>query len=405
MAAALFQDPAHRTRLHDELSRLLHFHRASAGGPLGFRALGHDGRPLFGADETFQIHDTTRMVHVYAVAAQLGLGPAPMEVVDQGMAMLWDTHRDARQGGYCWGVDQHGPVQAVKLAYGHAFVLLAAASALNAGHPDAPRLLADISEVIEAQFWDPAYGVMREEFQADWSEISTYRGQNANMHMTEALMAAHEATGAAGYLDKAVSISRRIIDTHARALGWRVAEHFTIDWQVDRAYSGDPMFRPAGITPGHALEWARLLIQLFDLTGRAEAWMPEAAHGLFAEAVRHGWDRARGGFFYTLDWDNQPLQPLRLWWPNAEGLAAAATLIKHDDDARARDWYRRIWDLLEAHFIDPAGGWFPELDARDQPGAAIFAGKPDIYHAFQACLVPLLPPGKYMSAPMAGGLA
>jgi hypothetical protein len=70
-----------------------------------------------------------------------------------------------------------------------------------------------------------------------------------------------------------------------------VAEHFTETWEVDRAYQGDPMFRPSGTTPGHALEWSRLLVQLWELGGRSKAWMIEAATGLFHKTVSIGWDR------------------------------------------------------------------------------------------------------------------
>ena len=89
------------------------------------------------------------------------------------------------------------------------------------------------------------------------------------MHLTEALMAAFEATGDRTYLTMAERIAALIINCHARAEGWRVAEHFHADWSVDRDYAGDPMFRPAGTTPGHALEWSRLLVQLWELGGRA----------------------------------------------------------------------------------------------------------------------------------------
>jgi len=64
------------------------------------------------------------------------------------------------------------------------------------------------------------------------------------MHLTEALMAAFEATGERRYLGMAESIAGMIIDRHARAQDWRVAEHFDAAWQVDRDYAGDPMFRP-----------------------------------------------------------------------------------------------------------------------------------------------------------------
>ena len=149
------------------------------------------------------------------------------------------------------------------------------------GHPDARRLLEDVTQVIEERFWDKAAGASTEEYNPDWSPMGTYRGQNSNMHLTEALMAAFEATGDRFYLDKAESIASLIIDRHARNEGWRVAEHFTESWDVDRAYKGDPMFRPSGTTPGHALEWSRLLVQLWELGGRSKGWMIEAATELF----------------------------------------------------------------------------------------------------------------------------
>ena len=186
------------------------------------------------------------------------------------MAFLWERMRDGENGGYFWGVDDEKPTDPTKQAYGHAFVLLAASSAMCVGHPDAPRLIEDVTQVIEDRFWDKAAGASTEEYNPDWSPMGTYRGQNSNMHLTEALMAAFEATGERGYLDKAESIASLIIDRHARNEGWRVAEHFTENWDVDRAYKGDPMFRPSGTTPGHALEWSRLLVQLWELGGRSK---------------------------------------------------------------------------------------------------------------------------------------
>ena len=41
----------------------------------------------------------------------------------------------------------------MKQAYGHAFVLLAASAAKRASHPEADRLLADITNVIKTKFW------------------------------------------------------------------------------------------------------------------------------------------------------------------------------------------------------------------------------------------------------------
>ena len=65
-------------------------------------------------------------------------------------------------------------------------------------------------------------------------------------------------------------------------------------------------FRPAGTTPGHALEWSRLLVQLWELGGRSHGWLIDAARQLFLKTVDIGWDRSAGGFYYTLDWQDRP---------------------------------------------------------------------------------------------------
>ncbi|MCT8330991.1 AGE family epimerase/isomerase [Albidovulum sediminis] len=387
--------PAHRDWLMTQACDLIGFFRRGALNPSGgFFALDDAGGPLPASGPggpVRHLHETTRMVHCFAIAHLLGL-PGSDRMIGHGMAFLRQRHRDRAQGGWFWSVDDAGPVDATKQAYGHAFVLLAASSAKVVGHPDADALIEDATAILNQRFWDEAAGATTEEYGADWQPLGSYRGQNSNMHLTEALMAAYEATAEPDYLRKAERIAGLIIDRHARSLGWRVAEHFRADWSVDRDYAGDPMFRPAGTTPGHALEWSRLLIQLWELGGRRLSWLPDAARNLFLHTCDIGWDRETGGFYYTLDWNDRPDRADRYWWPCAEGIAAAAVLRQTGGDARFEAWYRRIWDFTASHLIDTErGGWFPELDGDLRPISAVFRGKPDLYHALQACLIPLLP--------------
>jgi sulfoquinovose isomerase len=281
---------AHRLWLIDQARALFDFFQLPSFNPAGgFFSLDENARPLppkpghKGANR--HVHETSRLVHGFAIAHLLGL-PGADRIVDHGLAFLWGRMRDGEHGGYFWAVDDEKPTDPTKQAYGHAFVLLAASSAMCVGHPDAPRLLADVTQVIEEKFWDKRAGASTEEYNPDWSPIGTYRGQNSNMHLAEALMAAFEATGERGYLDKAESIASLIIDRHARNENWRVAEHFTESWEVDRAYRGDPMFRPSGTTPGHALEWSRLLVQLWELGGRSRTFPQDGVDRLGPEAWR-----------------------------------------------------------------------------------------------------------------------
>ena len=388
--------PWHRAWLAARAEALLGFFGPAAIDPAGgFHALDDGGRPLPGR-RARPLHDTTRMVHCHAVAHMLGR-PGSDAMVDHGMATLRRRHRDERHGGFVWSFDADGPVDDRKRAYGHAFVLLAAASATMAGHPDGPALLEDIATLHADRFWDEAAGMGREDFARDWSAAEPYRGQNSNMHLVEALLGAHEATGDATFLARARRIAERLIDRHARAAGWTVPEHYDAAWREDRDYEGDPMFRPGGTTPGHALEWARLLTLLHAAAPEDGAWMPDAAQALFGTACRMGWDEDRGGFVYTLGWDGAVTRPMRLWWPLAEGAAAAAVL-------GAEGWYRRIWSTIAREAIDPAtGAWRPELDPPAPGEAPIFEGRPDLYHALGACLTPLAPPDRTLALAASDG--
>ena len=382
----------HRQWLFEQATSLFDFFQHSIINPAGgFFDLDDAGQPIETANPVRQIHNTTRMVHCFAIGTLLGR-PGCDAIVDHGMNYLWHSHRDAQHGGYVWSLDDNGPKDGTKQAYGHAFVLLAASSAKVVGHPLADRLLEDITAILEQRFWEEQHGAVTEEFSRDWQALSQYRGQNSNMHLTESLMAAFEATGERAYLDKAERIASLIIGRHAAALGYRVAEHSHADWSLDKEYRGYDVFRPYGTTPGHWLEWARLILQLWSLGGQRHAWMPDAARELFRQSIELGWDKERGGFFYALDWDDKPRLPHKLWWPCAEAIGAAAFLNEHNPGDFHEEWYRTLWSFASRYLIDHRhGGWRPELSEDLRPSTSLFQGKPDLYHALQACLIPLFP--------------
>lgn len=383
------RDGEHRAWLAMQAADLIDFFRPSLGRAPGFHVLDDVGAPL--PDRVQELHTTTRMIHSYALAKLAGAEDCePM--IDQGMAYLFSHHRDRDHGGYVWALEGEDVHDGRKLAYGHVFVLLAGASARLVGHPDADRLIADITEVLDARFWEDGPGLFCDEWNRDWTPFSTYRGMNANMHGVEALLATYEVTGDALFLDRAGRILDFFTARIAPAHGWRLPEHYTQDWTVDPDYSGDPMFRPAGTTPGHSFELARLLLQYWDLSGRPDDDAPDRARKLVGAALDAGWDAARGGLVYTLDPDGRPAIRARYWWPLTEAVGVLASLLKLDPTPMDEEWYRRLWLFADAHFIDHRnGGWFPEIGDDGAPTVTQFRGKPDIYHALQALLLPLAP--------------
>ncbi|SDD80160.1 Mannose or cellobiose epimerase, N-acyl-D-glucosamine 2-epimerase family [Paracoccus isoporae] len=368
-----------------EATRLLDFHAASVNPDGGFYKLAADGTPL--PDPTRELHETTRMVHAYAQGHRLR-HPAAAAIVDHGVRFLLDGHYDPVHGGFWWSVGDDGPSDRRKQAYGHAFVLLAAASAHAAGHPEADRLRGLAMDAIRTHFWEGDPGAVSDTFDEDWTNPPAYRGGNANMHLTEALLAAHASWRDAEDLDMARRIAGFMIDCHARAEGWVVPEHFTPDWQIDRDFAGDPMFRPPGTTPGHAIEWARLVLELRREGGEAarDAWTLDAARALHQRALSDAW-LPEGGLAYTMGWDGRIDNRRRLWWPLAEAIATAHELTEATGDEQWLADVDKFWRHLDRHHIDHVhGGWFAEIGQGGETVETLFPGKPDIYHAMTACM-------------------
>ena len=388
MTSDLLNDAAHHRALTRDAKAQLAFFARSLRADGGFDVLDWRGNALPRAPQ--ELHTTTRLVHSYAMARAAGHGGAD-DIIDAGMAYLWQVHRDRQHGGYLWSALPDEPGDGVKLAYGHVFVVLAAASAAQVGHSDARRLLDDVMSVIDRHYWDDAVGLHRDEFNRDWTPYSTYRGMNANMHGVEAMLAAFEATGHNMFLSRAGRILAFFVGRIAPEYGYRLPEHYTQDWQVDPRYAGNPMFRPAGSTPGHSFELGRLTLQHWDLSGRPDGNAVAQARRLIEQADQ---DAAMpdGGFAYTLDMDGKIDISDRYWWPVTEAIGAYAALIKADAKPSDHQRYGALWDFAQAHLIDhDNGGWFPELDAAGQKTDRQFAGKPDIYHALQADLLPITP--------------
>ncbi|TBU89011.1 D-mannose isomerase [Phytopseudomonas dryadis] len=383
---------AHQAWLSAEGRRLLAFARASRMAQ-GFAALDAAGR-LPPAARAELIH-TTRMTHCFAMAHIQGV-PGHGELVDHGIAALAGALRDAEFGGWYALADVPGD----KSAYLHAFVALAASSACVAQRPGAQRLLDEALQVIERHFWCEEQGALRESLSRDWQAEEAYRGANSNMHATEAFLALADVTGDVLWLRRALRIAGRLIHVHAAASGHRVIEHFDQAWQPLPDYNADNRadpFRPYGSTPGHSFEWARLLLHLEAALRRAglevPSWLLSDARGLFDSACRHAWavDGAPG-LVYSLDWDRRPVARARLHWVHAEAIAAAAALLGRTGEPQYEGWYRCFWDFCETHFIDRHhGSWHHELDSNNRPAASIWPGKPDLYHAYQALLLPRLP--------------
>jgi sulfoquinovose isomerase len=369
---------------------LLRFYVASADRERGgFCALDDDGRPLEGGGAR-PAYLTSRMTYCYALGSMLGFDGAAA-LAEHGLAALRTVFRDSSFDGWYAELGPDGtPADDSKATYAHAFVVLASATATTAGL-DARDLLDDALTVVDAHLWESGPGLAVDLWDREWRVLEEYRGMNANMHLLEALLAAHTATADPTVLSRARSIGRRLVD-FARANDWRVPEHFTGGWEPRPDYNSDrrdDQFRPYGATPGHGLEWARLLVLLDAATNSVDPALLTTAVALFGRAIADGWDPDTHGFTYTTDWTGKPVVTARLHWPLAEAIGAARYLELATGDPIYSRWYADFWRLADTDYIDhDRGGWHHELSPEGRPASTVWEGKPDQYHALQATLMP-----------------
>ncbi|WP_116248148.1 AGE family epimerase/isomerase [Nocardiopsis sp. FIRDI 009] len=419
MTASRHPAPGHPDWLRTEERRLYSF-AARAAVADGFGWLDARGRVEAGRPTATWI--TARMTHVFSLASLRGEEDAG-RLADHGVAALTGPLRDSERGGWfeeaptghvLWerSHEAGGPDVLRKSAYTHAFVALAAASAVRADRPGARELLDEALGVIGTRFWEESAGAVRESWDRGWTETEDYRGANSNMHCVEAFLAAADATGDHEWTRRALAIAERLVHGVAAEYDWRLPEHFTADWRAlpdhNRDRPDDP-FRPFGSTTGHLLEWARLLVHLELALAEAGEPVPDWLRGdavrLFDHAVRRGWSAdGADGFVYTLDWADGPVVRERMHWVVAEATMTAWALGARTGDESYARHYDRWWAYADRYHLDREhGSWHHELDPAGRPSATVWPGKPDVYHAYQASLLPQVGLAGSLAAALDGG--
>lgn len=390
------RDPKHAETLKAMCEGLLKFGRRfpSPGGSAWY--LGDDGTPW--PDRPRETYATARMVHVYSIGKLLGF-PGSEDLAKQALRGLKGELRDTEHGGWYSGRTADGGVLPNKLCYAHAFVILAASSAMIADIDGAGELLEDALRIYDEKFWNEEEGLSADTWDTDFALLDDYRGLNANMHTVEAFLGAADATGDDTCRRRASRIIDRVLGW-AAANDWRIPEHYTSGWEPDLERNHDrpdDAFKPYGATPGHGLEWARLIVQWALSAHRddPEGAKPyiEKAEALFARAVGDAWNAdGAPGIVYTTDWNGKPVVHDRMHWTLAEAINTAAVLWQVTGKEVYADRYAEFMEYLYACVLDPAtGSWFHQLDADNRPSGTVWPGKPDVYHALQATLIPLYP--------------
>lgn len=322
-------------------------------------ALDRDGAPLL--DRPRRLMVQARQIYTFELADRRGWAKdaAPLALEAAG-AMVDRFYRVDGRPGWSFSVDRSGrTIDARRDLYAHAFVLLALASlyrtSRNRGWLD---LAQETLTFLDSHMAGASGGYVE-----SWPQSASPRRQNPHMHLLESLLALHEASGEAAFLERATTLVDLCIDRFVQP-GGVLAEHF------------DDALSPLGVPdipfePGHHFEWVWLFARYRQLAGDLRGGHEKNA--LWTTAMRHG--VADDGRICALARRGAPVTNATRLWAYAEAAKAA-----HAMDPESGLAQRFLAQIFE-RFVAPAkpGVW---IEAYEAGGAHSFDHAPasSLYH-------------------------
>lgn len=374
--------------LRDQMQRILGFYAPRALDPSGgfFHSFRDDGR--IDDPHTRHLVSSARFVVNHAMAFREFGHAQDREAAAHGLSFIERAHA-LPDGGYAWLLrwPEGTVLDATPRCYGLAFVLLAQASALETGLSSARAGLYRTWEWLEQRFWEPMQDLYADEIGAQ-GHMLAYRGQNANMHLCEALQAAYVATADERFLNRAITLAHGITQRQAQRCGGLLWEHYDAHWQPDWNFNRDHLedrYRPWGYQIGHLTEWGKLMLTL-DRLAPDPVWLPRAC-AWFDAAWSKGWDDRNGGLVYSLNLEQVAFDDRKYHWVQAESLACAALLYLRTGEQRFSQAYGALWAHVLQCIADPVhGAWYRvvEADHRRTSDHKSPLGKTD-HHGLGAC--------------------
>lgn len=262
--------------------------------------------------------------------------------------------------------------------YDQAFVLLACAERCKieerhlGGSPEPIRLARSIVTFLDAKMTAPEG--YYSEITAEGVLVQSPRHSDPHMHLLEAFIALHEATGGQEWLDRAEGIVELARKRFIR--DGVLYETFDSDWEPTLVDFGRG---PPPNSPGHHFEWVWLLLEMRRLTGNEEyGWL---ATTLYNTALNWIYVKT-GGVPYNVQPDGTVTDTRRRLWPQCEALRATHAMAKNwPQDGTIPDLRDKLLTtILRDHAAGPV--WHEWLEADGTPIDPGTVPASSLYHLF-----------------------
>ncbi|HYB41666.1 MAG TPA: AGE family epimerase/isomerase [Candidatus Methylomirabilis sp.] len=325
-----------------------------------------------------QIVSQARMVWGFSHAHRKGFSDARrsyLTAATRGYHFLLDRFLDRDRAGYVWKTDRAGRVlDDRKFIYAQAFAIFALVEYHRAsGDRAAIDSAMDLYRALHTHCRDAVHGGWVEHFTRDWQpildpstgrevEVPGLKSGNTHVHVMEALTELYEVTrdpGVEAALEEALQINARHFHPPEAALS-RLHRH--ADWSEVGG-------RERGVLSyGHNVEFAWLMIRAERILGRAPSW--DHFHGHLEHALRRGFDHRRGGLYARGVGDRPADQTDKIWWVQAEMLAALSEGLAHRPDRAYAEALDKLIRFVRRYQADPIDGiWLDTVTAAGRPKA------------------------------------
>ncbi|HTY87056.1 MAG TPA: AGE family epimerase/isomerase [Candidatus Acidoferrum sp.] len=323
-----------------------------------------------------QIVTQSRMIWAFSRAHRAGFSDTSrnyLAAATQGYHFLLNHFLDRQNGGYFWSTDLDGkPVNDGKFLYGESFAVYALVEYYRASRdPAALRQAMELYRAVQAHLHDDKSSGWFEHADRNWKllkpgdprdpvEIIGCKSANAHLHWMEALTELYDASHDPA-VKKSFEEALRLDEKYfypadpGHSMFYR-----EFDWQPVTGPGKD------GLSYGHNVEFAWLMIRADTALGREPSW--DRFYALVNHALKYGGDNEHGGL-YSKGLDDQPANDTeKVWWIQAEWLAALTDALKHQSDPRYEAALTKLLQFIQAKQADPKTGiWLYAVTAEGQP--------------------------------------
>jgi len=333
--------------------------RQAAFRPNGFFAVSLDRqwRPV--GNQYGTLVSQSRQIFDMATGFELTREPAYLDAVKKGTDFLLAHFRDTEKGLFFWSVTPEGKViDDGKDSYGVAFTIFGLSHAARVTKDERYSKAALETWAQMKEHLRDSAGFFKPKTDRNYTRVIGQNTQNPMMHLFEALLALHDATGSKEVFRDAQAFADAIYTQLFDQREGRLPEMYDANWKPS------PPEQNGRIELGHQFEWAFLLSRAVE-KGFSKRFL-KIGERLLDYGMKVAYDNEEGGVFSRGDYQGNAIRGPKTDWQQCESMRA----MMHYAVLRGRKdlWpaFHKSLDYAKRHLIDAEyGGWYQDYDPKN----------------------------------------